>query len=302
MKKLAVFSTVLVLLECMFWGAGNILINIILKTMPTFLCLAVRSLIAAFLFLSFFRQRIIQSFKIEQLIPCLLISSVSFGAAVCSMLALKYAPPATAGFLISLSLVFAPFFAYLITGSKINSKMLIPICIITVGLYFMCGGNVEFKLGFGEITGILCSVCYALLIVLSQKYLAGINAMTICFFQTAFTGILCLAISLLFEDYNIIFNMQKYNWYRIIFISVFSTFAALSFQNFALRYLSSTYVSVLFCTESIFSLFFAFIILGERLLLGESIGAILLLAGVISASFLNKIKESSILSQNPHKT
>lgn len=298
MNKPAVFSTLLVLTECLFFGIGNVLVNIVLQTMPIILCLALRLSISCFLFLCFFRIRIKTTLNKKHILPCIIIAAVSTAAFLTSMLSLKYCSATTASFLISLSVAFAPLFAFLILRTKIDIKIIFPILIITIGLYYLCGGNVEFKFGFGEVMGLTCSACYALLIALSEKHLMGIDATVISFFQSAFGAVSCLILSFLLEDVTIIFRLTAINWYSVIFLSVFSTFTAFLCQNYALKNLSSTYVSILFCLESVSSAVFAFIIIGERLTLSEAAGTIFVLIGIVAASVIGGQKKTSLAAHH----
>ena len=290
MNKIAVFSASLILLECLLWGIGNVIVNITLQTMPTILCLGLRSAIAAFLFLCFFRKRIKAVLKKEHILPCSLIGTVSTASFLTAMLSLKYCEATTASFLISLSVIFAPFFSFFILGKRIDARIVVPIVIIVIGLYYLCGGNVEFKFGFGEIIGVVCSACYALVLVLSQKHLKGIDPAVISVFQTGVGAVSCLTLSLIFEDASAVFRLTVSNWYAVIFLGVFATFAAFLFQNYALKNLSSTFVSILFCTESVFSAIFAFLIINERLSAPEIFGSVLVLAGIVAASLTGEQK------------
>ncbi|MBE6689108.1 MAG: DMT family transporter [Ruminococcaceae bacterium] len=291
MNKLAALSAFLVLMECLFWGLGNVLINVTLQTMPTILCLGIRSAIATFLFFCVFRTRIKQTVKKSHILPCIAIGAVSTASFLTAMLALKYSTATTAGFLISLSVVFTPFFAFFILRTKIDVIILIPIAVIIIGLYYLCGGNIDFTFGFGETIGVICSAFYGLLLTLSKKYLEGIDTTVVSVFQTGFAAVSCLILGFLLEDYTLLMNLPVFNWLSVIFLAVFASFAAFLFQNFALKNLSSVYVSMLFCTESVFSALFAFIIIGERLTIAEAIGAFTVLLGIITASVMSERKK-----------
>lgn len=286
MTSTSIISIFLILFVCAFWGFGNALTGIALQTMPTMFCLGMRSAIAAFLYLAFFRHRIAKNIKKSDILPCLLIAAVSTTVFLTAMLSLKYCEATTASFLISIAAVFSPPLAFFVLGTKIDKKVLLPIVVIIVGLYFLCGGNGEFGFGFGEIIGIVCSLSTALLMVLSEKYLKGIDELVVCVFQSGFGAVSCLALSLIFEDFTLIPTLPASNWYFVIYLGVFASFAAFLFQNIALKHLPSVYVSILYSTESLFSALFAFILLHEYLSLSEMFGAMLVLVGTVAASLI----------------
>ncbi|MBQ9922054.1 MAG: DMT family transporter [Clostridia bacterium] len=289
----AVISIILIFAECIMFGIGNVYMNVALQSMPATLCYATRSLIAFVCYLIFFGKHIFKSIKKEHILPCTLISCCMTGAMISGSFSLKYAEPSTAGFLISIAVIFSPFFSFLLLRKKTSKMVIIPIVLTVAGMYFLCGGGLEFTMGFGEIMGVLCSVIYSMTMVLSEKYVKYIDVSILSFFQTGIGALICFVISFFTSDIPILFTMSPSNWYTILYLGVFCSFAAFYFQNFALRHISSNLASILFTTESIFTASFAFIILGDDMTLFEILGSVLILAGVTGGSLINK-KTNSI--------
>jgi len=288
MTFLAVISIILIFAECIMFGIGNVYMNVALQSMPATLCYATRSLIAFVCYLIFFGKHIFKSIKKEHILPCTLISCCMTGAMISGSFSLKYAEPSTAGFLISIAVIFSPFFSFWLLRKKTSKIVIIPIVLTVAGMYFLCGGGLEFTMGFGEIMGVLCSVIYSMTMVLSEKYVKYIDVSILSFFQTGIGALICFVISFFTSDIPILFTMSPSNWYTILYLGVFCSFAAFYFQNFALRHISSNLASILFTTESIFTASFAFIILGDDMTLFEILGSVLILAGVTGGSLINK--------------
>lgn len=292
MTFLAVISIILIFAECVMFGIGNVYMNVALQSMPATLCYATRSLIAFICYIIFFGKRISKCMKKEYILPCTLISCFMTGAMISGSLSLKYAEPSTAGFLISIAVIFSPFFSFFFLRKKTSATVIIPIALTVAGMYFLCGGGIKFTMGFGEIMGVLCSVVYSMTMVLSEKYVKYIDVSILSVFQTGIGALICFAISFFTADTSILFTMSASNWYTILYLGVFCSFAAFYFQNFALKHISSNLASILFTTESIFTASFAFMILGDEMTAFEIFGSVLILAGVSCGSLINGKKNS----------
>ena len=282
--SVAVFSSMLILAECILYGIGNIYLNIVLQTMPALFCYGIRSLLAFLLFLIFFGKRIFKKIKKSHIFPCLAISCTMTLSMLLGNFSLKYANPSIAGFLLSISVIFSPFFSFLILRKRNCKTIIFPIFLTVTGIYFLCGGGLDFRMGIGEISGILCSATYAMVMVLSEKYLGDIDIFTISLFQTGVGAAISLILGSFISDIRLLSGLPASDWYILIFLAVFCTFAAFYFQNFALSHITSNFASILFCTESVFTAMFGYVILGDRLNRFEICGSILILAGVIIAS------------------
>lgn len=284
----AVISIILIFAECVMFGIGNVYMNVALQTMPATLCYATRSIIAFMCYLIFFGKRIVKTMKKEYVIPCSLISSAMTCAMILGSLSLKHAEASTAGFLISIAVIFSPFFSFLLLRKRTSGMVFIPILLTVVGMYFLCGGgSMKFTMGFGEIMGVLCSAVYSMTMVLSEKYLKVIDVSVMSVFQTGIGAVICFALSFFTSDLPTLLTMPASNWYTILYLGIFCSFAAFYFQNFALRHISSNLASILFTTESIFTASFAFFILGDKMTAFEIFGSVLILTGVIGGSIIN---------------
>ena len=209
-------------------------------------------------------------------------------AMIFGSLSLKHAEASTAGFLISIAVIFSPFFSFLFLRKKTSKLVIIPIILTVVGMYFLCGGgSMKFTMGFGEIMGVVCSAVYSMTMVLSEKYLKVIDVSIMSVFQTGIGALICFVISYFTSDISILFTMSASNWYTILYLGIFCSFAAFYFQNFALRHISSNLASILFTTESIFTASFAFLILGDKMTFLEIVGSVLILSGVTGGSLIN---------------
>jgi len=276
----------LLLLQCLFWGIGNPVLKIGLDFIPPFYCLSVRYILAFLIFMLFLGKRVAANIKAAHLLPYMIISAFTAASFITSAFALMYTTATITGFLMSTVVIFTPFFSYWILKTKIDKKHVLPIVIVTAGLYLLCGGGGGFALGAGEILALLCAVSGALMLVYSAKYLRDMDPLTVTVMQTGFTGLFCIPFALIFEDFTDLAGIPPMGWGIILYLAVGCTCVAYLFQNISLRKVPATYVSLIFCSEPIFTAIASYFMLGELLSFVGFIGAALIMAGIVYAALL----------------
>lgn len=284
-KRTILFESLL-LLECFLWGVGNPIMKIGLAVVPPLFCLSVRYIMAFLIFMLFFAKRVIANVKLKHLPAYLIISAFTAGAFITSAYSLIFTTATNAGFLMSTAVIFTPFLSYFILKAKIDKKHILPIVIVTVGLYLLCSGGGGFAFGLGEFFALLCAISGAGMLVFSSKYLTDMDPLTISVMQSGFTGVFCIIFALLFEDIPNIVSIPLMGWGVIVYLAVGCTCIAYLIQNVALRHLPPTYVAMSFCSEPIFTAIASYILLGELLSRKGFIGAALIMVSIIMASLM----------------
>lgn len=277
------FYVTLILLECLIWGISNPLMKIGFTVLTPLFCQSVRFVLAFLLFMLFFRKRIFANMTRKHVVPYLIISAFTAGAFILGAFSLVYTTATNSGFLMSTVVIFTPFVSYLVLKSKVNKKNILPIAIVTVGLYLLCGGG-SFVFNLGDLFALLCAISSAGMLVFSSKYLQEMDPLTTSVMQAGFTGLYCIIFMLLFEDIPNVAEIPLMGWGVILFLAIGCTCLAYVFQNTALRHLSATYVSLAFCSEPIFTAIASYFMLGEQLSAKGFAGAALIMASIIMAS------------------
>lgn len=285
-KKTMLYESLL-LLECLLWGIGNPVMKIGLEVVPPLFCLSVRYILAFLIFMPFLGKRVFANVTRKHLVPYLIISAFTAGAFITSAFALIYTTATNTGFLMSTAVIFTPFLSYIILKSQIDKKHIMPIIIVTAGLYLLCSGNGgSFAFGLGEFFALLCAISGAGMLVFSSKYLQKMDPLATTVMQTGFTGVFCVIFSLIFEDIPKLTEIPPVGWGAIIYLAIGCTCLAYLFQNIALRHVSATYVALAFCSEPIFTAIASYFLLGELLSVKGFIGAALIMASIVMASLM----------------
>ena len=159
-------------------------------------------------------------------------------------------------------------------------------------MYLICDNSGEFIFGFGEAVSLVCSLCYAFIITLSEKVLKNVDAMFLATFQAAVTGVMCMVIAPIFEGKLDITAIQPVAWGVIAYLIIGCTCIAYILQNVALKSIPSEYASVLLCSEPIFTYIASYFLLGEKLSINGMIGGVLIILSIVAASLSQNDKKA----------
>ena len=143
------------------------------------------------------------------------------------------------------------------------------------------GGSASFSLGKGDILALLCSFAFALHIIVIDKFAAKIDCVVLSCGQFFVTGVISCILMFVFENPNIQSIMQAA--VPILYAGIMSCGCAFTFQVIGQKYTEPTISSMLLCLESVFSVIFSFIILGERMASVEYIGCAVMFVAIIIA-------------------
>ncbi len=290
----------LLVAECAIWGFSNAYSKLGLEAITPMWALTLRYFLSFFLFAAFFGKRIKAKYRRQDLKPCVIVSLLTAAAFVLGFLALDNTSATNCGFLMSLAVVFAPLLSVPLLRTKFDPKQLIPVAVATAGLYCFCGGSLS-AFALGDLLAILCSGASAMMLIFSVKYLngTGTDPLVLCIIQCAVCFFVCLPLALVMEPMPNLLQMAPIGWHMVLFLAVGSTFLAYYFQNTALGHVSPTFGALVFCTEPIFTAITAYFMLNERLSPLGFAGAVLIIAGIVTASILDgKSKKPAVPPQN----
>lgn len=269
------------------WGAGAVATKFAFRYVGPFWCLAIRFGVAALLFFVFFNRRIRDNARRLKVGPLLLVGLATVGTYGFAYQSLAMSDATTVGFLMAIPVVFLPLIAHVIQKTPVDLKILPVIAVVTVGMYLLCGGG-QFSVGWAELFAVLSSLCYAFTLVFSAQFLDHTEPLTLSFFQCLIMAVFFLAAALLFEPMPVWTAFTPGAVWNLLFLAVGSSFLCFLFQNLILLHLSSTLMSLILCSESVFTALFAGLLLYERLDTVGYVGAALITAGVVVATWLSR--------------
>ncbi|MFP4456690.1 MAG: DMT family transporter [Clostridia bacterium] len=270
------------------WGSTFVIVKQATTDMPPFTFLSIRFGIAAItLFLlkpKFATWKNKQLWKKGIFIGIFLFFGYAF-----QTFGLQYTSAAKTGFITGLYVIIVPLIVA-IADKKLPTKLtFLGIILATFGLGLL---SLEgFSISHGDLLVLICSFAFAIHIY-SIDQLGG-NEDTI-----AITTIQLLTVSVLsFIGASLFEPIASISWSRNVYLglaltAIPATSIAFLLQNKFQKYTTPTHTALIFASEPVFSYIFAFILVGEVLTTKYTIGAILILSGILLSELKLKKRES----------
>jgi drug/metabolite transporter (DMT)-like permease len=153
-----------------------------------------------------------------------------------------------------------------------------------VGLFLMtvpaAGGKSDSSsVNTGDLLTLCCAVAFAFQIILLGRATEQHHFQPIAFLQTATAAVLMSLTVPLIENAHSTWSWRV--WTAIAITGVLGTAVAFTVQAWAQQFTPATHTALIFALEPVFAWLTSYFVEGERLGLRASIGALLILAGVL---------------------
>ena len=266
-----------------FFGMTYVLTKICLNYSTELHIISFRFLIA-FVISLIFLQRKIFPIKIKEILYSLILSVLLFMVFITMTIGVKYTTATNASFLISLSVIFIPFFSWIFNKEKPKKSIFIVLIIALIGIMLLTlDKNLEFHIG--DILCLICSLLFSFHVLITERFVKNNNPITLGVLQFGGVAILSFLVQYPIEKFTLPKN-EKF-WISLMILSVFCTALAYIIQTVSQKKLSSTLIGLILSLEPIFSGIFGYFILNEYLSPQQYIGAFLLLISIIYVTAKN---------------
>ncbi|MFC2103965.1 DMT family transporter [Bacteroidota bacterium] len=277
-------KTIWLILVTIVWGSTFFIIKDTVTTVNEFLIVFIRSVLA------FAAMFMFQLFKAPK--KLLNKRAFAFGSILGILLAitytsqtigLKYTSTGHSAFITSSAVIVVPFILFFLYKSKLLKIDLIAVSIVFTGL-FLLTYDFETKMNIGDIITIITSVSYAFHVVLAGRFVKKSETLSLVTYQFFAASVVSLIAFLIADHETVIISTKA--WNSLIYLGLIGTLFCYFITVWVQKYVSSLKVAVIFSLEPVFAAIFGYVIIHEILNLKESIGAILILTGVIVHSIL----------------
>jgi drug/metabolite transporter (DMT)-like permease len=276
------FANLLLLTAAICWGTGNVAQQTVLEHIGPLTATGLKSLIAVFVILPYCLQG---SRSHERLnvtgVKLALLVILSFAAATTFMqTAFGLTSVTNAGFLVNTATVITPIFAWAFLRQRQSNTIWIAAIATFAGAVLMGGGHIN-ALSTGDLLSLASAVFYAVWMVSLGEFVIRFGRCgQITIAQFAITALICLPWAMAVEPLE--FASLKAAAPELLYIGVISTGGAYLLQAIAQRHTSSSEAAVIVSAEAVFGAITAMLILGEQLSFERSIGALLIIASIIT--------------------
>lgn len=194
-----------------------------------------------------------------------------------------YTDAGKGGFLTAMYIVLVPLFGVFL-GKRPSRNAAISVVPAVVGLYFLsCAGVKDVQVG--DLLMVGCAVCFAIQIILVDKFARGIDPIRLNLTQS-FVCALGSVVFALMESFDLDAIIRCSG--AIAYTGVLSLGLAYSLQIVGQKRLEATTASLLMSLESVFAVLGGWLILKERMDRWELAGCVLMLAAVIVSQLPEK--------------
>jgi drug/metabolite transporter (DMT)-like permease len=277
---------ILLVLVTVIWGATFVLIKDALASISPLLFNAVRMTLAALSLLLIFRK------DMARLTP----GAVRAGTVVGIFLwlgyefqttGLKLTTPSKSAFLTGVSVVLVPVFLAMGWRRMVNAWTAFGVGVAFIGLYLLTvpasmGNGLNLTtINRGDLLTLACAVGFALQIITMGRATAKYPFQQIAALEAVVcAGLMLLTVPTLERSYAVWSPMVVW---AIIITGLLGTAAAFTVQAWAQQFTPPTHTALIFSLEPVFAWITSYLILHERLGLRASIGAALILGGVVTS-------------------
>ena len=193
---------------------------------------------------------------------------------------LNYTSVASSVVLVTLQPIFAFLGTYLIFGERFSLGAVISMVIALAGSFIISWG--DFQIGgmalFGDILAFLGAIAITGYFLLGQRLRRSLSLMTYTFIVYATSSITLII-------YNVILNNDftgytKNHWLIFLALAIFPTFFGHTIFNWALKWVSTSNISMAIVFEPIGASILAYFILGEVITYTQWLGGFIVIFGL----------------------
>lgn len=280
----------------MIWGAAFPFTTLVLsKGVPVFLFLAGRFLLAGILLIAIgaFKNKTLRVEK-PSLISASLIGVVMFVAYALQTFGLEYTSPDKSGLLTGLYVLFIPLMKCVIKR-KFQWKPVFDALMCVAGvLVFYEIWNQSIAMNVGDFMTIGSALCFAIHILLIEKYSSRFELISFTAYQLLSLGLLALVASLATEIPQYATMDVGYFLLSSVVLGVLSSALSNLVQNYVQTKLQATTVSLIASMETVFAVLFSLAWGYAQISLWYAVGAFIIFAAIVSGCVSFKSKKEKL--------
>ncbi len=281
----------LLLLATFFWGATFVQIKDALRQITPLTFNAIRMIVGGVALVLVYRRHLtrvpVPTVKVSVLLGALLWAGYSFQTK-----GLVYTTPSKSAFVTGVSIVLVPVFLALFWRRTVNRRTALGVALAMAGLYLLtvpaaAGGFAA--INRGDLLTLGCAVVFGFQIIVVGRVMMHHRFEHIGPLQIVAAATLMTATAPLLERPVIVWSPRVIA--AILVTGLLCTAAAFTIQAWAQQFLPPTHTALIFLMEQVFAWMTSFLVLHERLGYRASLGAVLILAGILVAELKGTSEE-----------
>jgi drug/metabolite transporter (DMT)-like permease len=264
----------------LIWGATFVLVKEALRDVSTLLFLALRFGLASIALALAFRP-LASRFGNRRILlrGGGLAGLCLFAGYLFQTFGLKYTTPSKSAFITGLSIVMVPLIGAGIEGKLPHVSEALGVAVATLGMGLMTLEGDTLGIGYGDLLTLACAVAFAAHIVVVGHYAPRVSFEALSLVQIVAAGMAALG-TFWWAEAPLV-RWRPGVLVALIVTGLLATALAFSVQAWAQQYTTPTHTALIFALEPVFAWLTSFLLTGEILSLRASLGAMLILAGIL---------------------
>ena len=273
------------------WGATFVMVKDALDAVGPLTFVAYRFALAALAMLPFVALRtsgkraVDHPSELSRLIWAgLVVGTCLFAGYGFQTAGLQFTGAGRAGFITGLSVVIVPVLSATVDRQPIGRAVAAGVALATVGLALLSLADLTsqpFAVGLGDLLVLGCAWSFALHILAVGRFAPGMSTIGLTLAQIVVVALLSGVAAAIWEAPTVVGLLAV--WPAAAFTGLLCTVVAFAVQTRAQRFTSPTHTALIFSTEPVFAVLFAYLLADERLGPAELAGCALILAGMLLA-------------------
>ena len=282
-------AQILLVLVTFVWGSTFVLIKNALADITPLLFNAIRMSLAG-LALGIVYWKNLRRMNRREFFDGMLVALMMYLGYEFQTSGLRLTTPSKSAFLTGVSVVLVPIVLHFVWRKHVSKWTVFGILIAFLGLFLLTvpsGGSGLFAvngINFGDILTMCCAVCFAFHIVLVGRASERHGFEAIAFLQVSGAAALMFLTVPVVERPHVTWSPAVI--WAILITGLLGTAAAFTIQAWAQQFTPATNTALIFLLEPVFASVASFVVLHERLGIRASLGALLILTGVVLSELL----------------
>ena len=286
-------ADLLLVVVCFVWGSTFVIVKDALANASTLLFLTVRFIVAFAALALIFRRKAAGVFRPgPALWAGVLTGGFLFLAYVLQTVGLRYTTPSKSAFLTGLSIVMVPIFAAMFERKKPGLAEAFGIATATGGMALMTLRPDTLTIDRGDLVTVGCAVAFAIQILLVGHFVPKYGFQALALVQVATSAALGAGSFWWIEKPEVRWTPGLIA--AIAITGLVATAFAFSAQSWAQQHTTPTRTALILALEPVFAWGTSFVATGEVLSVRSTIGAALILAGILMVELPNRAKPEQV--------
>lgn len=274
--------------SAMIWGLSYSALKICVSSLPVFLLLSVRFILAVLVLIIFFHSYL-PRLTWAKMRAGLTVGTFLIAGFALFTVGMQYTDASRSGFIVALQVVMVPIINALLHKKFPDRPVMIGVVFATFGLALMSLQSMDFQ--YGDLIILASGFFFAAQLVATGKYAADVESPLLVIIQLLLGAIVFTLISLFCEQIPASIDMKTI--LNILYLGIFSSALALLLQTRAQALIPSNHAAIVYTSEPVFGAFFAILLLGETMEIREIIGAVMIVGSMLTVELGSRLFRKS---------